>query len=49
VITLKDGRGSCALTAKKLRVGTYHVAAHYGGSALFAKSASGKVTLTVTR
>jgi Bacterial Ig-like domain (group 3) len=49
VITLKDGKGSCALTAKELRVGTYHLAAHYRGSALFAKSASGTVKLVVTR
>jgi hypothetical protein len=48
-ITLKAGKGSCNLTAKKLKAGTYHLVASYPASATFASSASGKVTLTVTK
>ena len=49
VITLRGGKGSCALTARKLHVGRYHLVASFPGSVHFAKSVSGKVTLVVTR
>ncbi len=49
VITLNNGKGRCGLTAKKLRVGTYHLVASYPGGTIVAKSASGKVTLVVTK
>lgn len=49
VIHVKAGRGSCGLTANKLRAGTYHVLAAYGGSAGFLGSASAAKTLTVRR
>jgi hypothetical protein len=47
VITLKSGKGSCALSAKRLATGTYHLTASYPGSFGFAKSASKAVTLAV--
>jgi hypothetical protein len=48
-IALKSGRGTCALTAKKLPVGTYHLVATYAGNADFTTSVSVRKTLTVTR
>jgi len=48
-ITLRHGKGGCFLSARKLRVGTYHLVASYPGSAALAKSASGQVKLVVTR
>ena len=49
VITLKKARGSCPLTARQLRPGTYHLAAAYPGVSPFARSASPAKTLTVTK
>ena len=46
-ITLKSGKGSCQLTARKLRRGTYHLGASYAGDQDFLASASAKKTLTV--
>jgi hypothetical protein len=46
-ITLKSGRGSCTLSAKKLGNGTYHLVASYPGSFGFARSASKPITLKV--
>jgi hypothetical protein len=48
-ISLASGKGSCTLTAKKLRAGTYHLIASYPGSADFRGSASAAKTLTVTK
>jgi hypothetical protein len=48
VIHVKDGKGSCALTATKLRAGTYHLIATYAGSPGFLGSAAERKTLTVT-
>ena len=49
VITLKSGKGSCGLTAKKLKAGTYHLVASYGGNADFTGGNSGAKTLTVAK
>jgi hypothetical protein len=49
VITLKSGKGTCALKARQLRAGTYHLTAGYAAAALFAGSTSAKKTLTVTK
>jgi Bacterial Ig-like domain (group 3) len=48
-ITLASGRGSCALTAKQLRAGSYTLIASYGADRNFTASASGKTTLTVLK
>jgi hypothetical protein len=48
-ITLASGKGSCALTAKQLRTGTYALVASFSTSAEFTGSVSGKVTLTVLK
>jgi hypothetical protein len=48
-ITLAAGKGSCTLPARKLRPGRYHVSAVYGGSQVYARSASPVKTLTVAR
>jgi hypothetical protein len=48
-ITVKSGGGACALTAKQLAAGTYHLAAAYPGTAAIAASASAAVTLTVNQ
>jgi hypothetical protein len=45
-ITLSSGRGSCTLSARKLRAGTYGLVAIYGGSTNFKGSTSAKKTLT---
>jgi hypothetical protein len=47
-ITLKSGKGSCALTAKELKSGTYHLSASYPGKGGFSASASAARTLKVT-
>jgi hypothetical protein len=47
VITLKSAKGSCKLSAKRLKVGTYHPVATYGGSTNFKGSTSAKETLRV--
>jgi hypothetical protein len=49
VITLKSGKGSCTLTAKKLRPGSYTLSAAYPGSADYASSASTRKTLTIAK
>ena len=38
VLALLSGKGSCGLTAKKLKAGTYHIVATYGGSLEFVGS-----------
>jgi hypothetical protein len=48
-ITLKAAKGSCTLTAKKLRIGKYQLTASYPGNTLYAGSTSPKKTLTVTK
>ncbi len=48
-ITLASGKGSCRLSDKKLRAGTYHLVAAYGGNADFARSTSTARTLTVVK
>jgi hypothetical protein len=47
VITLKSGKGSCTLAARKLPAGTHTLTAAYPGSADFARSAATKKTLSV--
>ena len=49
VITLRSGPGSCTLTARVLRPGTYRVTAAYPGSPDFAPSVSPAKTLTVVK
>ena len=49
VITLSAAKGSCRLSPKKLKVGTYRLVATYGGSTNFKHSASVKETLTVVK
>jgi Bacterial Ig-like domain (group 3) len=46
-VTLRSGKGSCTLTARKLRRGTYHLIASYHGDQDFLGSTSAKKTLTV--
>jgi hypothetical protein len=48
VITLTSGVGSCALTLRQLRPGTYQLVASFGGSPSFEPSASASMTLTVS-
>jgi Bacterial Ig-like domain (group 3) len=48
VIALKAGAGRCALSGRRLRVGTYHLTAAYTGSAGDLGSTSARKTLTVT-
>jgi hypothetical protein len=49
VITLSGAKGSCRLSAKKLKVGTYDLVATYGGSSNFKGSTSAKETFTVAK
>lgn len=49
LIILGSGTGSCRLTPKGLRPGTYNLTARFFGSLGFAGSASAPATLTVTR
>ena len=49
VIKLKSGKGSCMLSPKRLKAGTYHLVATYGGSANYKGSTSAKETLTVAK
>jgi hypothetical protein len=49
VITLKAGKGTCAIGAKKLRPGKYQLLATYHGSKVYARSAAVKKTLVVTK
>ena len=49
VIKLKSAKGSCNLSSKKLKAGTYHLVATYGGNKNYKGSTSAKVTLTVAK
>jgi hypothetical protein len=49
VITLAAGKGSCALSARSLAVGTHDLVVAYPGCADFTSSASARMTLTVVR
>jgi hypothetical protein len=49
VITLKAGKGGCAIGAKKLRPGKYKLLATYSGSAVYAGSAAAQKALVVTK
>ena len=49
VITLSSGKGKCKLSPRKLKAGTYHLVATYGGNANFKASTSAKKTLTVAK
>ena len=49
VITLAGGKGSCTLTAKKLRPGSYRLTGSYSGDRTYDGSADPGETLTVTR
>jgi hypothetical protein len=48
-ITLKTRTASCALAARRLGPGTYHLVARYAGSALDAGSASAAKNLTIEK
>ena len=48
-ITLKSGKGSCALTAKEFKPGTYQLTASYPGEGGFTGSASAPRTLKVAK
>jgi hypothetical protein len=48
-IALRSGKGSCTLTAKQLRPGTYRLTASYPGKGGFSASTSAKRTLKVAR
>ena len=47
-VSLKSGKGSCTLTTKELKAGTYHVTANYPGNGDFSGSASAARTFKVT-
>jgi hypothetical protein len=49
VITLVAGKGSCALSARSLKVGAHALVMAYSGSADFTSSVSARRTLTVVR
>jgi hypothetical protein len=49
VIRLQSGKGSCKLSPKRLKAGTYRLVATYGGSTNFKGSTSAKETLTVVK
>jgi hypothetical protein len=49
VIKLSSGKGSCTLSAKRLKAGTYRLVATYSGNKNFKGSTSVKVTLTVAK
>jgi hypothetical protein len=49
VIKLKSGKGSCRLSPKRLKAGTYHLVATYGGSKSYQGSISAKETLTIAK
>ena len=46
-ITLSKGTGSCTLSVKALRTGTYRLAASYGGDGNYLSSGPGTKTLKV--
>src|SRR5439155_23563732 len=50
IITLRGGsggKGSCKLAASRLRPGTHHLRASYGGSTIYRGSSSARHKLTV--
>jgi hypothetical protein len=47
LVTLSRGHGSCTLSAKALKAGTYHLVASYPGNAYYLASASASKTLKV--
>jgi hypothetical protein len=49
VVKLSAGRGSCTLSPRALKVGTYYLFATYGASASFGASSSANYVLNVTR
>ncbi len=49
VIKLKSAKGSCSLSSKKLKPGTYRLVATYGGSKNFKGSTSAKETLIIAK
>ena len=46
-ITLRSGKGSCTLSARQFKPGTYHLVATYAGTWPYGKSASSSWPLTV--
>jgi len=48
-ITLASGKGTCTLSSKELKAGTYRLVATYGGSTNFKGSTSAKETVTVAK
>jgi hypothetical protein len=49
VMTVSSAKGSCALSRRRLDVGTYSLVASYEGSGNFDGSTSAKENLTVTK
>jgi hypothetical protein len=47
LITVSSGHGTCTLSAKALKPGTYHLVASYPGNAIYLASASASKTLNV--
>jgi hypothetical protein len=47
LITVNSGHGTCTLSAKALKPGTYHLVASYPGNAIYLASASASKTLKV--
>jgi hypothetical protein len=47
IISLSKSTGSCILSTKKLKAGTYHLSASYGGNVSYATSTSAAKTLKV--
>jgi hypothetical protein len=48
-ITLKSGKGTCTLSATKLKTGSYHLVADYAGNSDFNGSTSATKTVTVVK
>lgn len=48
-ITIKSGKGSCTLTTKELKPGTYQLIASYPGKGGFTGSSSAPRTLKVAK
>lgn len=48
-ITLKSAKGTCALAAKRLQIGSYTITTAFAGNADFRASLSAAVRLTITR
>jgi hypothetical protein len=46
-ISLSSAKGSCTLSPKKLKAGTYHLVAFYGGSRNFIGSTSATETISI--